>query len=50
MVAGRALIILGFLVAASVLEADDDAVVRMGLNQRATGLRALLFSAGERLR
>ena len=39
-------IILGFLIAASALEAGGDAIVRMGLNQQATGLRALLFLAG----
>ena len=43
------LIILGFLIAASTLEAGGDAIVRMGLNQQATGLRALLFLAGAAL-
>jgi hypothetical protein len=43
------LIILGFLVAASTLEAGGDAIVRMGLNQQAAGLRALLFLAGAAL-
>jgi hypothetical protein len=43
------LIILGFLIAASTLEAGGDAIVRMGLNQQATGLRALLFLTGAAL-
>src|ERR1019366_2097733 len=43
------LIIIGFLIAASALEAGGDAIVRMGLNQQAPGLRALLFLAGAAL-
>jgi hypothetical protein len=41
--------ILGFLVAATVMEAGGDAIVRMGLNQQATGWRAPLFLAGAAL-
>jgi hypothetical protein len=37
------LAILGFLPAATILEAGGDAVVRMGLNQPATAPQALLF-------
>ena len=40
------LVIVGLLIAASALEAGGDAIVRMGLNQPAPGLRALLFLAG----
>ncbi len=40
------LIVLGFLVAATVMEASGDAIVRMGLNQASPGLRAMLFLAG----
>jgi hypothetical protein len=43
------LIIVGFLIAATALEASGDAIVRMGLNQPAPGLRALLFLAGAAL-
>jgi hypothetical protein len=43
------LVIVGFLVAASALEAGGDAIVRMGLNHQAAGLRALLFLAGAAL-
>jgi small multidrug resistance family-3 protein len=43
------LVIVGFLIAASALEAGGDAVVRMGLDQPAPGLRALLFLAGAAL-
>jgi hypothetical protein len=43
------LAILGFLLVATILEAGGDAVVRMGLNQPAGGLRALLFLAGAAL-
>jgi hypothetical protein len=43
------LIIVGFLIAASAMEAGGDAIVRMGLKQQATGLRALLFLAGAAL-
>jgi hypothetical protein len=37
------LVILGFLIAATAMEASGDAIVRMGLNQQATELRTLLF-------
>jgi hypothetical protein len=40
------LIIVGFLIVATAMEASGDAIIRMGLNQHATGLRALLFLAG----
>jgi hypothetical protein len=40
------LIIVGFLIAATTMEAGGDAIVRMGLNQQAAGSRALLFFAG----
>jgi len=43
------LVIIGFLIAASALEAGGDAIVRMGLGQQAMGLRALLFLAGAAL-
>jgi hypothetical protein len=43
------LIIIGFLIAASALEAGGNAIVRMGLNQQTPGLRALLFLAGAAL-
>jgi hypothetical protein len=40
------LTLLGFLIVASTMEAGGDAIVRMGLNQPALGLRALLFLTG----
>jgi hypothetical protein len=40
------LVILGFLILATTLEASGDAVVRMGLGQGALLPRALLFAAG----
>jgi hypothetical protein len=40
------LITLGFLIVATTLETNGDAVVRMGLNQHATGPRVLLFLGG----
>jgi hypothetical protein len=40
------LIVLGFLIIATTLEANGDAILRMGLNQHAMGPRALLFLAG----
>jgi hypothetical protein len=40
------LIALGFLIVATTLETNGDAVVRMGLNQHATGPRVLLFLGG----
>jgi hypothetical protein len=43
------LTILGFLIVATTMEASGDAIVRMGLNQPALGLRALLFLAGAAL-
>jgi hypothetical protein len=43
------LIILGFLIAATVMESGGDAIVRMGLTQQAPGLRALYFLAGAAL-
>ena len=43
------LIIPGFLIAATAMEASGDAIVRMGLNQQTTGLRALFFLAGAAL-
>jgi uncharacterized membrane protein len=43
------LIILGFLIAATVMESGGDAIVRMGLTQQALGLRALYFLAGAAL-
>lgn len=41
--------VLGFLVAATTLEACGDAVVRLGLGQNAILLRALLFLGGAAL-
>ncbi len=41
--------IIGFLIAASALEAGGDAIVRMGLQQQATALRTLIFLAGAAL-
>jgi hypothetical protein len=43
------LVIVGFLIAACTLEAGGDAIVRIGLNQQAPGLRALLFLTGAAL-
>jgi len=43
------LTILGFLIAATVLESGGDAIVRMGLTQQAPGSRALYFLAGAAL-
>jgi hypothetical protein len=43
------LMALGFLIVATTLETNGDAVVRMGLNQHATGPRVLLFLAGAAL-
>jgi small multidrug resistance family-3 protein len=40
------LIALGFLIIATTLEANGDAIVRMGLGQHAIGPRVLLFLAG----
>jgi hypothetical protein len=40
------LVPLGFLIIATTLEANGDAIVRMGLNQHAVGSRALFFLAG----
>jgi hypothetical protein len=40
------LIALGFLIVATTLETNGDAVVRMGLGQHAAGPRVLLFLAG----
>jgi small multidrug resistance family-3 protein len=39
-------IALAFLVAATVMEASGDAIVRIGLGQQAPGLKAALFLAG----
>jgi hypothetical protein len=38
--------LFGFLIAATVLEATGDALIRLGINQNQTTLRALLFLAG----
>jgi hypothetical protein len=43
------LTIVGLLITATAMEAGGDAIVRMGLNQQATGSRALLFWAGAML-
>jgi hypothetical protein len=43
------LTIVGLLISATAMEAGGDAIVRMGLNQQATGSRALLFLAGAAL-
>jgi hypothetical protein len=43
------LVIVGFLIAATTMEAGGDAIVRMGLYQQATRSRALLFLAGAAL-
>src|SRR5215475_34745 len=40
------LIVLGFLIAATSLEAIGDAIVRVGLGQSTFALRCLLFVAG----
>lgn len=40
------LIILGFLIAATSLEATGDAIVRMGIAENAWAPRALLFVSG----
>jgi hypothetical protein len=40
------LALFGLLILAAALEAGGDAIVRMGLNQPAPGLRALLFAGG----
>jgi small multidrug resistance family-3 protein len=39
-------VVLGFLLAATILEAFGDAIVRMGINQPSLVPRALLFLAG----
>jgi hypothetical protein len=38
--------LLGFLIVATTLEATGDALVRLGINQNQTTLRALLFLGG----
>ena len=43
------LIIVGLLVVATAMEAGGDAIIRMGLNQPATGLRVAQFLAGAAL-
>lgn len=43
------LVVLGLLIVATTMEASGDAIVRMGLSQQTTGLRALLFLAGAAL-
>jgi hypothetical protein len=43
------LIVLGFLIVATTLEATGDAVVRMALNQEGLVSRAVLFLAGAAL-
>jgi hypothetical protein len=43
------LIIVGLLVVATAMEAGGDAIIRMALNQPATGLRAAQFLAGAAL-
>jgi hypothetical protein len=43
------LTVLGFLIAATVMESGGDAIVRMGLAQQAPGLRTLYFLAGAAL-
>ena len=40
------LALFGLLIIAAALEAGGDAIVRMGLNQPAPGLRVLLFAGG----
>ena len=40
------LIIVGFLIVATILEATGDAIVRMGLSQEGLVRRAMLFLAG----
>jgi hypothetical protein len=40
------LALFGLLILAAALEAGGDAIVRMGLNQPAPGLRAMLFAGG----
>jgi small multidrug resistance family-3 protein len=40
------LVVLGFLIVATTLEAGGDAIVRMGLGQQAIGPGAALFLAG----
>ena len=40
------LIVLGFLIVATTLEAAGDAIVRMGIAQNSWAPRALLFAAG----
>jgi hypothetical protein len=43
------LIIVGLLVVATAMEAGGDAIIRMGLNQPAIGIRAAQFLAGAAL-
>jgi hypothetical protein len=43
------LTILGFLIAATVMESGGEAIVRVGLAQQAQGLRTLYFLAGAAL-
>ena len=43
------LVIFGFLVAATTMEATGDALVRMGIAQQSLGLRAGLFVGGAAL-
>jgi hypothetical protein len=43
------LTIVGLLISATAMEAGGDAIVRIGLNQQATGSRVLLFWAGAML-
>jgi hypothetical protein len=38
--------LLGFLIAATSLEAIGDALVRLGINQMQLGMRSLLFGVG----
>ena len=40
------LLVFGFLIAATVMEASGDAVVRMGLTQQTWPMRCMLFVAG----
>lgn len=42
-------VIIGFLIAATTMEASGDAIVRVGLNQHAMSLKAALFLGGATL-
>ncbi len=43
------LVILGFLIVATVMEVSGDAIVRIGLGQPTWGMKALYFAAGAAL-